>query len=248
MKKPSLSIDQPDGAQWAVFENPKDNREFTILTSAGQELLRGERRDELRGLIHSYQAHELGSSALLGADPEMRRELGRGQEATVYSMGPYAVREQIGIADVYHALSELTRMDEINSVIEHGLPRWLNLPSHYALHSKPDRAEPKTYTLMDRIDSGITAEDIILYPDIDPERAARLEGILGPAGIAEAKEHIPSLYEQAYEHLAGAIEASGKDPAKLLTDWEPRNVLVEKLGTPIAGSGYSLSVIDQYRS
>jgi len=248
MRDPNFTVEQADGAKWAVFENAHDNREYTILTSAGQELLQGQDSGELRSLIQRYRAVELGGLALLGDDPNIRQELGRGREAIVYSMGPYAVREKIGIQDVYPALSELQRMDEINSVIELGLPRWLNLPVHYALHSRPDPLEPKTYILMDRIDSGVTVEDIIDYPDIDPTRAARLETYLGASGIEGAKEAIPELYGAAYQALAEAIEAAGKDPAKFLTDWEPRNALVEQLKTPVAGSNYSLSVIDQYRS
>lgn len=248
MRKPNFTTEQPDGARWEVYEDPEDIRRYTILTSAGQDLLKGDKKDELRSLVDRYRAVELGSIALLGEDPNIRKELGRGREAVVYSMGPYAVRERVGISDVYGALSELTRMDEINSFMEHGLPRWLNLPVHYALHARPDRQEPKTFILMDRIDSGVTAEDIIDYPDIDPARAQRLKSYMGEAGIAEAKGEIPTLYDRAHEVLAGAIEAGGKDPAKYLTDWEPRNALVERLSTPVAGSNYTINVIDQYRA
>jgi hypothetical protein len=137
-------------------------------------------------------------------------------------------------------------MDAINNVVEHGLPRWLKLPTHYALHSDP--VQQKTYTLMERIDGGVTVEDVIEYPDIPQRRADTVDKEIGD-DITDAKEKVPELYERAYKVLSEAIRASGRDPANYLTDWKPRNAIIEgRLVTPIAGSNYRLSVIDQYQA
>lgn len=245
--RPSFHVEQPDSAKWAVYEDPEDIRRFTIVTSAGNELLQGQDRELLRSLVHQYRAAEIGSIALLGENPDIRRELGRGQEAIVYSMGPYAVREERSMKGVYVALGELGRMDAINTVIDEGVPRWLNLPAHYALHSDP--VQQKTYTLMDRVDGGLTVEDIQAYPELPEPKKVLVERELGDnTGIREAQERVPELYDEAHDILSSSIKASGQDPEKFLTDWKPRNVVVERLKTPVAGSKYSLNVIDQYRS
>lgn len=247
MRDPDFTVDQPDGAVWAVYEDPTDIRRYSILTSSGQEQFHGDGLGPLRSLIHQYRAAEVGSIALLGESPGIRKELGRGQEAIVYAMGPYAVREEPGIKGVYAALGELERMDAINGIIEGGTPRWLNLPKHYALHSDPERL--KTYTLMDRVNGGLTAADIIDYPEIEPHRAALVEAELGgDAGIEEAKARVPVLYDRAHVILSDAITEAGKIPDHYLTDWKPRNVIVERFKTPIANEKYNLNVIDQYRA
>ncbi len=241
-----MSLDQEDGSRWNVYENPDDPREFTILTGSGQDLFKDPKRSaEARGLIHEYRGVELGNIPLLGTTPGMREELGRGQEAIAYRMGPYAVREVIGIKDFHSAYGELDRVDAINTVIEAGLPRWLHLPLHYALHVDPK--EQKTYTLMDRIDSGITAEDIIEYPDIPEHRARVVEREIGHR-IEDAKDKVPGLFDEAHTVLSEALSAKGKNPSNYLTDWQTRNVLVEPLETPVVNRNYSMYVIDQYRA
>lgn len=246
MRSPDFTVDQEDGAIWSVYNDSHHTQGFTIITSAGAALLNNPAREaELRGLVHRYHVAEMGSVALLGADPEIRQELGRGQEAVVYRMGPYAVREEVGIKDFYPALGELQRMDAINGVIEEGLPRWINLPAHYARHVDPRRQ--KTYTLMHRVDGGVTAEDILDYPNVPKHRAVILEKEMG-AHVGDAQKKVPELYERTYQELACSIEKLGRDPAHYLTDWKPRNVVVQRLETPVAGVNYSMSVIDQYRA
>jgi hypothetical protein len=248
MVHPDFTVDQESGARWAVYSDPNHVEGFTILTDAGVALMGERRNNPIRGLIRQYRAAEIGSIALLGEDPDMRQELGTGQEATVYSMGPYAVREVQGVPGLFKALGELQRMDAINDVIEHGLPRWLTLPAHYALHADPKRQ--KTYTLMDRVNGGLTVEDVIKYPDIPEQRAKMFEAAFGSSNSSgdSAQEKVPQLYDEAYEVLAEAIRKSGRDPSNYLTDWKPRNALVEKLKTPVAGSKFHLSIIDQYQA
>ena len=244
MVHPDMTVDQEDGARWSVFYNPHHLEGYTILTSEGNTLVQNQNENELRSLVHRYRAAEFGGIALFGEDSTMRQELGRGTEAIVYRMGQFAVREQVGLIGMYVALGELQRMDAINGVIEHGLPRWLHIPSHYALHADPK--QQKTYTLMDRVDGGITVEDVVGYPNaIQKKRAHVVEKDLGEH-IDEAQEQVPELYDRAHIILSDAIRDAGKLPESYLTDWKPRNVVIERLSTPVAGSNYNLNVIDQY--
>lgn len=243
--QPSFQVDQEDGARWSIYEDQSDIRRFTILTSSGGELMNGPQKEQLESLVQQYRAAELGGVALDGTSPDIRQELGRGQEAIVYRLGPYAVREEKSIKGVYVALAELSRMDAINDVIDEGLPRWLNLPAHYILHSDP--STQKTYTLMDRIDGGITVEDIVNYPSIPDAKAEAVQKEVGEH-LEDAQEKVPPLYDRAHKILSDAIESKGKSPDKFLTDWHERNVIVERQHTPVAGSNYLLNVIDQYRS
>lgn len=239
-------VEQEDGARWFVFEDPSDYRRFTILTSAGRERVRSAGGGVLKNLIDDYRSAELNeSNTMEGPKTPTRIFLGKGQEAKVFSMGEYAVRETQGTKGLYVALGELQRMDAINGVIEGGLPRWLNLPSHYALHVDPKRS--MTYTLMDRINGGLTVEDVIEYPYIAEDRKVVVEKELG-AYTADAQIRVPHLYERAQVALDETIRQAGKRPEHYLTDWVPRNVIVEHLDTPIAGESYCLNVIDQYRA
>ena len=238
-------FEMEDGARWRVFEDPGDHRRYAVMTSAGQERLKGEEQDSIRALIDQYRVAELGGIALLGENPNIRQELGRGQEATVYSMGNFAVREERGIKDLYASIGQLERMDAISGFIDAGMPRWLNLPSHYALYSDPERQ--KTYTLMDRINGGLTAEDVINYPEVPESKSALIDKVIKPY-IEDAKVRVPELFDEAHSILSASIKNAGKDPAKYLTDWHPRNAIIERRETPVAGSQYTLNVIDQYRS
>lgn len=243
-READYTIDQDSGAVWSVFRDPK-SLGFTIITAAGTELLT--KNDNIEELIRKYRSVKLGKFALFQKRIEIREVLGQGQEATVYTMGPdLAVRESPGVMSEASAIGHLQRMDSINSVIEHGLPRWLNLPVHYGL--RVDTKTNTTYTLMDRIDHGITVEDIANYPnDLSRERAVLVRQEMGNY-ISDAKKKIPNLYEMAHEVLVQAFEKADKEPENYLTDWKPRNVLVQgHLRTPIAGSSYTLTVIDQYR-
>jgi hypothetical protein len=251
-KAPDFTIDQDSGARWSVYFNP-DDAGYSILTGKGMELLQQD-GPKIAELMRLYRFSELsGRMSVLSEMQEevpvgMRKFLGSGQEASVFRMGDFAVREVGGIKNHYPALGELTRMDAINSAIDHGLPRWLNLPAHYLLQA--DSETMRMYTIMDRINGGLTAEDIMNYPDF-PEgqeyRAQIVEAELGE-NIGTAKRDIGAVYNKTHEILARALSERGHNPDDFLTDWEPRNVLVQWAHTPIAGSKYVVNVIDQYRS
>jgi hypothetical protein len=246
LREADYTVDQDSGAVWSVFRDPKSLAGFTIVTAAGIELLRDPEESAI-DLMRKYRSLELGKFALFRKGVDIREILGQGQEATVYTMGQdFAVREVRGIMSEAGAIGHLQRMDRINTIIENGLPRWLNLPVHYGL--RVDTKTDKTYTLMERIDNGITVEDIQKYPNELPRgRSLLVRNEMG-GYISDAKKKVPALYEKAYEVLAESLDKAGKEPTDYLTDWKPRNVLVQgHLRIPIAGSSYSLTVIDQYR-
>jgi hypothetical protein len=242
-RAPDLTLEQDSGALWPVYNSREYENGFTIVTSAGSELV-DQRMGEIEGLVQQYRLAEMSDIAPRAQDESsIRSELGRGHEAIVYSMGSFAVREQIGITSFYTAVGQLQRMDAISDVIDHGLPRWLRLPIHYALIVDPSRQ--KTYTVMEKVNSGITLEDIEKYPHIAPTRRKTVLKSFGN-GIMDAKKSIPDLFDKAHLALTEALTDSGKDPSMYLTDWAPKNAIVQPLRTPIARSRYLLSVIDQY--
>lgn len=231
------NVEQPDGASWSVYYDKDNPRRYLILTSAGREkLLLG--RGIKRG-IEAYRMAETGTVEM----PGVRQKLGQGREAAVYRLGDYAVREEPKIRDDLKAVGMLGLMDTLSTVIEEGVPRWLDVPKHYALYTDPSTG--KTYTIMDRIDGGVTVEDIELYPDLPEPKVKAVELEMG-GSLREAQSNVPDLYGQAHVILAKALEARNLQPGTFLNDWKPRNVVVDRVATPIAGSNFTLDVIDQY--
>lgn len=241
---PAYTLNEDGDAIWSVLRDP-DSLSFAIITAAGSELLKNE-GETLSLLVRKYRAAKLGRFALFHSNSTIRHELGRGKEAVVYEMGErFAIREEPGITEEHTAISKLERMNSINSLMEHSLPRWLSLPKHYGL--LVDDKTQTTYTLMERINGGVTVEDIINYPNLlSPEKIKTVRNDMGNY-IGDAKKKVPLLFEKAYEILSGEIKSKGHEPSHLLTDWKPRNVIVEgHFMSPIAGSNYRLNVIDQY--
>jgi hypothetical protein len=242
---------QADGARWQILEDAADPGRFTILTSAGYELLSRDRamRGTVRGLMEQYRAAELGEVVDLGEPSETRHQLGAGGEAIVYSMGRYAVREEPVRRGFHDSLKGLRRMNALNRIIEGGVPRWLVVPTHYAVHVDPSSGDSgRTYTVMEKIDGGLTVEDIANYPATKrtaPHRAKIVEATLGNR-VEDAKQKVPELFERAEGVLNAAIRNTGRYPGDLLIDWAPRNAVIEPLHTPIGDSNYRLAVIDQY--
>lgn len=244
MKRPDVEIrmgkyntEQPDGASWSVYYDKNNPRRYLILTSVGREKLLSGRG--IRQGLHAYRMAETGEDQ----GPGVRQKLGQGREAAVFKLGNYAVREKAKVRDDLKAVGMLGLMDTLSSVIEAGVPRWLDVPKHYALYSDPTTG--KTYTIMDRIDGGVTVEDLMLYPDLSEPKIKAVESEMA-GSLREAQSRVPDLYDQAYSILAEALEARKLQPGTYLNDWQPRNVVVDRIATPIAGSNFTLDVIDQY--
>lgn len=240
-----FEISQDDGAIWTAFYNrqcPDDN--YLLMTSSGRVLFLGENGTpfhKLKELFSGYRDAEIEGEEF----DERRNFLGKGQQATVYGMGWLAVREISGKQGLYRTISELQSMDELACVVEGGLPRWINVPHMFACYSDPELQ--KRYMLMQRIDSGLTIEDVVNYPNVDDHAAKRTLQELGREPNDDDKNELKRLFSTAWFVIGNVIKERGRTPESMLVDWEPRNVIVEALRTPIAGERFSLSIIDQYK-
>lgn len=237
------NIEQPDGAVWSMFYDRElpDSR-YLIVSSTGRGLMLGEEGigyHGLKGLFSQYRELERQ-----GNTNDFRDFLGCGQQANVYGMGSdFAVREVQGNPAVYSTLRELGNMDRLATVVEGGVPHWIRVPSFYACFSDTDTQ--KRYTLMQRIDSGLTVEDVLEYPDLPDYAKERVHKELKHEPTDEDKEEISRLYELAGTILDKVISSKGHRTEDYLVDWKPRNVIIEPLRTPIAGERFSMTVIDQ---
>jgi len=238
-----FDVEQPDGAVWTTFyDRTRPDDQYLIVTSSGRELFLGEKGTSYRGLrrmFSDYHQDEINDQA-----SAKRKYLGKGQQATVFGMDWLAVREIPGRQGVYRTLGELTSMDELATIVEEGLPRWLKVPHMYACYADPEKQ--KRYMLMEKVDTGLTIEDVLDYPNVNQHSADRVVGELGRTPTDEDRETLRRLFDRSYHILSTVIKAKGKDPDDYLVDWEPRNVLVESLRTPVASENFSLSIIDQY--
>ncbi|HMS23295.1 MAG TPA: hypothetical protein PKB09_00625 [Candidatus Saccharibacteria bacterium] len=240
-----FEITQDDGAVWTAFyDRQQPDDKYLLMTSSGRGLFLGEKGTQfhdLKELFSDYRDAETEGEEFDGR----RNFLGKGQQATVYGMGWLAVREIPGKQGLYRTVSELQSMDELACVVEGGLPRWINVPHMFACYSDPELQ--KRYMLMQRIDSGLTIEDVVNYPNVDEHAAKRTLAELGREPNDNDKSELIRLFSTARFVIGKVIEERGRAPESMLVDWEHRNVIVEALRTPIAGERFSLSIIDQYK-
>ncbi len=236
------SFTQDDGAVWTAFYDQRNpDQRYLIVTSSGRELfLHGDLPFRaLKRAFHQYRAAEQGPGS-----KDTREFLGSGQQAEVFGLNAkLAVRETGGNETFYHALSDLTRQDRLISIVEGGLPRWINVPHTYALYS--DTEAGRQYALMDRIDSGVTVQDIVDFDEVNNHSQQRVLKELGRKPTEQDASEIGRLFDKAGNILNTVISARGYDPTEILTDWQTRNVIVEPLATPVGGEWYSLNIIDQ---
>jgi hypothetical protein len=232
---------QDDGAVWtAFFDKHSPDKRFLIVTSVGRELFLDETLPYrvLKRLVQAYRSAESGSG-----HPSVRDFLGQGQQARVFGLSRFAVRETGGIAPFYPSMSALDRMNKLSGVVEGGVPRWINVPRTYAFYSDPQTN--KQYTLMDRLDSGVTVEDVTAFDEVSDHSRARVLREYGHQPTAPEVEDAHRLFDKAHRLLTTVIGARGHNPEEILTDWKARNVIIEPLSTPVGGERYLLNVIDQ---
>lgn len=237
-----FAIEQPDGARWNVFHDGEDPARYAIFTSAGREvMLRDPSFNTLMGQYRALASGELTATAN-AADQDIRNLLGHGKEAHVYTMGRrFAVRETPGVDNFYKGTGALEMMNVVAGIIDLGTPRWLRTPEHFVRLSDPETE--RVYTVMRRVNDGITVEDIVKYPDTDhAEAVERHFKEVTPETIDTALR----LFGRAHSILARLIEYAGLEPTSVLTDWKTRNVLIQRVRTPVAGEKHLLNVIDQY--
>lgn len=224
---------RPDGAMWRRFAI--DDGEV-VLTSRGRELFAN--NPEIREELHEYR--RLAIMGKVGTDGAMRSFFAEGTNARVYTLNDNLLVKEAS-RNGMNMSKALRRMDTIKAIIELGMPNWISMPVHYGL-IRSRRLEHQ-YMLMDRVDAGITVEHII-DPEISLVERRGVEAEMGPITAADRAE-VAMRYAEVEQILTQGLADAGHIPGDYLTDWQPRNVVVERLATPVAGSNFRLSVIDQ---
>lgn len=227
-------LEQPDGAVWESFEIKGGK---IVLTSKGRELFR--ERPETWKELRSYKKRAMGAPALQSF-PVVREHFASGGNSDVYTLSEgLAVKEAHLTGSLFFTVE---RMDRLLNVVESNVPRWIDIPDHYGLLFASHLR--KQYLLMQKIDSGVTVQNVLTPGEMSDEQAAALEAEFGDIGQAEVDE-VGERYEEAHDILTASLEDRGYNPAEYLTDWHEGNVLVERLETPVAGSPLKMWVIDQ---
>lgn len=225
-------MERPDGAEWHIYHTDDG---IVALTSKGRESLDLDTWRNLR----EYRKKVMGQTALDG-DPQVRRYFVSGGNSDVYHLNDrLVVKEAKPTGSVFYSME---RMDTIYDIISTSMPRWIDMPAHYGFLQS--RHLNHQYLLMERVDSGLTVQDVI-DPEIPNNRQrdaiTREFGMVTPEDQIEVKRR----FEVAKEILTTAVEAAGYQPDDLLTDLHEGNMLVERLRTPVAGSNFKMWVIDQ---
>lgn len=235
-------LTQPDGANWHIYHL---DRGFVALTSRGRELLHDQ--PDVLASLHTYRQMVVDISVgrtALADNSGVRTYFASGGNSDLYAVKPeLAIKEA---TDSQSAWSALQRMDRLCSVIEGRVPRWINIPAHYGLLYSANLQ--RQYTLMQKVDSGITVKDIDFYVT-DPEALTplKLEQVKREFGTVSPADHeaVANGFFMAEALLHGALKAEDLTPKDYLPDFHDGNVLVERSRTPIAGSNFKFWVIDQ---
>ncbi len=225
---------RPDGAIWRRYLIDKGE---VVLTSRGRELFHN--NPELWRDIHAYRNKLLGKVAL--GESSTREFFAKGTNARLYKLNDTLLVKEAALNGMNMPLA-LKRMDTIQSVIENGAPRWIDMPVHYGLLAtqKLDRQ----YVLMDRVDAGITVEHIAAPEELSEVERRGLHSEFGAVSLDDQAE-VADRYEQLKQILDQSLADADLVPSDYLTDWHMGNVVVERLQTPIAGSNFKMWVIDQ---
>ncbi len=235
-------FEQPDGAHWQIYHI---NRGFIALTSRGQELL--STRPGVWPALHAYRQavteKGMGKTALPGA-LGTRAYFASGGRSDVYELQPgLAIKEANNEQSVWNAL---LRMDTLCSVIEGGLPRWLDIPTHYGALVSSNLGTQ--FLLMQKIDSGLTVQDVhssVIERHLMSDM--KLEQVRREFGSVSNRDHevIMNRFAESEALLRKGLISNGLMPEDYLPDYHPGNVLVERSHTPVGGSDFKLWVIDQ---
>lgn len=238
-KNPS-HITRFDGAIWDQHSIGEGS---LTVTSSGRDLLSN--RPEIKLAIEQYMIAVTEPQA---STPGIRRFLAEGNHARVYSVGDTGLvmkeRKSIVADPLWPAIQ---RMDFLADVIQKHCPRWIDIPAHYGVY-QPDDTSGKEFMLMEKIDSGVTVGDVMGAHDMprEPhigEAVMRIfRGVTPQTQIA-----VKSQFDEMKSQLKSGLITEGAAPDAFLTDIDHNmyNAIVEPLSTPVAGSHYKLTIIDQ---
>lgn len=251
---PSLrmhTVNKFDGSAWRNYESPDS---LITITGGGRELAAN---GGLAFILRQYAEDTVDD-----LETPTRQFLAEGGNAKVFTVGGKRLVVKEAKMDGDQLLPAIDRMDLLLHAIEHHCPRWIDIPMHYGvLILKKDPS--KQYLLIEKIDDGVTVGDIVNY-HVDPARVEPL--IKGEPELPKREEHIRESVRRIfgeptkelkneingrYEALKGlvrkALIAEYRSPDEFLPDldYNPYNVLVDRVASPIAGSRHKFWIIDQ---
>lgn len=142
-------------------------------------------------------------------------------------------------------------MDHLSHVIETVLPHWVSVVPHYGLITS--RELDREFLFMQKIDNGISLEDLVQYVERGSARTQELTlsvrkffPNINTEDINEVKLQVQEMKEKlkAYAQTDEA-RANGDTYESLMPDPNFANILVTPLKTPIGGKRFKFWVIDQ---
>lgn len=229
-----------DGAIWEHHQIGDGN---LTVTSAGRDLL--VERPGTRQAILDYMAE----AALKRESPDgIRRYLAEGNHARVYAVGDSGLVMKERKSIVADALwPAIQRMDYLAHIIQAHCPRWIDIPAHYGVY-QTDNTHGKEYMLMEKVDDGVTVGDVLGAHDMprEPHIGAAVLRIFDGASV-HTQSVVAEKFEEMKDFLKDGLRVEGRNPYDYLTDIDHNryNAIVEPLTTPVAGSEYKLTLIDQ---
>ncbi len=235
------TIERFDRSKWRQYESAQH---IFYLTGTGRQLLLK------RGINHILRSYIEDFASDRTHDGPTRKFLAEGANSKVYSAGDDLVVKE-SKANGTSLWPALERMDRLFDAVQKHCPRWIDIPDHYGLMvSKQDTTQE--FLLMQKIDHGVTAGDVININNPSEDRATN--GKLEPGSLlkfgsisGDLQDEVSSRYKELQIILRKAIIAEYLDPNLYLPDidYNPHNVVLEKQKTPVADSYLKYWVIDQ---
>ena len=174
-----------DGELWyhaTLTDVPDDslvaNGSVITVTAEGKSLLakKGLTTKKLLVFMRASVGHE--------QKPHVRRFIAGQGNGTVYALGTsgLAIKETAGTQSIHSAVE---RMDSLYRILENAtrngyLPAWIGLPKHYGYLTPPAGAKNnRQYLLMEKIQDGVTVEDILSFDERGEEERNQVNQRLG---------------------------------------------------------------------
>jgi len=251
---------------WSIWKRYKTSSGIeVVVTSAFQEVMKNWQSNIVDNgkdipwsflrLLHKYrQDYELNRTG------DSRRYIASWFEASFYAIQD----SNVGIREEKHAWQnedKLDRMDRIQHLLELWcVPRWVHAPVHYGMLKIPQmrRWYYDKFLLMEKVDWGVTAFDIIDEPRNENIRKSIINEfgsvywfeVLEGDNYESFRNEIKKKYIEVKAMLKNAFEQHrdqfpGWTFSSLFTDLLQRNFIITHNQTPIGNSKVSFWIIDQ---
>ncbi len=207
MKESATCFRETDVSNWKHF--PIEGG-YVVITDAGQEKIKNDH--EFLELLGQYRRD------VRYVMNNVRQHFRSGGNSDVYHCGGHTViKEVIGTQSAYFAMQ---RAENVRCLCDQVLPNYVSVPRHYALIFSTKL--PRQYLIMEKVDDGITIEDIKeqnLYPEFRDDIKA-------------------SFYE--LKRILFSIDGI----KQIVTDFHEGNIVVD-FSTPTTEKPYTFWLLDQ---